>query len=117
MAGRYDLKIRQGASLSLPLSWAYTGIDFTGATARAKIVSAFPLGTILATLTCPVTSAALSSITVTVSMTATETAALSTTSTKRQAKLGEWDIEIVLGDGRVLAMLEGAVWLTQESTR
>ncbi len=118
----YTLPITQGSTLSLSCSLAQGGAAFnlTGYTMTGKIRRKFSDSAALVSLTCTVTNAAGGLFTL--SLTATQTAALTVSSTdptpdsSREKTLGFFDVEIT--DGTVITrILEGAATLSQEVTK
>ena len=109
MAGNYDIVIEQGATFSLAIT--VTGIDLTTYTARgqgrtthASADKAFTLSTAIAY--------SLPNSTITVSLTATQTTALTGPSN------GVYDVEYVSSSGTVVTrILEGTYTITPEVTR
>ena len=109
MAGNYDIVIEQGATFSLAIT--VTGIDLTTYTARgqgrtthASPDKSFTLSTAIAY--------ALPNSTITVSLTATQTTALTGPSN------GVYDVEYVSSSGTVVTrILEGTYTITPEVTR
>ncbi len=114
-AGTYTVTIEQGASFSLPLTWKDplgTAIDLTGYTARMHVREDVESSTAFITLTTENGGIALGGTagTITLSMTAAATAALT------QSK-GVYDLELVSGGGSVTRLLEGIVHIRREVTR
>ena len=109
MAGNYDIVLEQGATFSLAIT--VTGIDLTTYTARgqgrtthASPDKAFTLSTAIAY--------SLPNSTITVSLTATQTTALTGPSN------GVYDVEYVSSSGTVVTrILEGTYTITPEVTR
>jgi hypothetical protein len=111
------LVIVQGSTLSFGVVITDAATDFTGATARAKVMVSFASRTNLQTLTVTVNSAVNGSMDLTVSLTAAETALLSnTTAGERRQPIGVWDLEVVLASGAVTRMAQGAAQLSREAT-
>jgi hypothetical protein len=109
MAGNYDILIEQGATFSLAIT--VTGIDLTlysargqGRTTHESPDKAFTLSTAIA-YSSP-------NSTITVSLTATQTTALTAPSS------GVYDVEYVSSSGLVVTrILEGSYRITPEVTR
>jgi hypothetical protein len=111
------LVIIQGSDLSFAVTITDASTDFTSATARAKIMVDFVSRTILKALTVTVDSATNGSMQLTVSLTAAETAALTNTSAgDRRQSIGVYDLEVVLGSGRVVRYMQGSAYLSREAT-
>lgn len=115
-AGVYDLTVEQGSTYTTVVTYNYTGIDFSGYTARAKILSSFSgSGTTLATFTVTNGAQTVGSYTMTLSLTDTQTAALSASASGRTYVIGYWDLEIVNG-AIVTRILQGKASLSLEAT-
>lgn len=111
------LVIVQGSTLSFSVVITDAATDFTSATARAKIMVDFVSRTILQALTVTVNTAVNGSMTLTVSLTAVETAALTNlTSGDRKQSIGVYDLEVILSGGTVIRMMQGTASLSREST-
>lgn len=113
--GNYDLTIYQGATLGLVLTWKdenETPIDLTGYTARLQARESVDASTSFISLTTENSGIALggNAGTITLNMSATDTAALTETS-------GMYDLELVSGGGQVTRLLQGALLVNKEVTR
>ena len=115
LGNRYDLEIKQGATLSLTATWrdsAGTAVNLGGYTARAQVRETYASSSAIISLTdtAGITlGGAAGTITLTVS--ATTTAALTA------PWAGVWDLELVSGGGVVTRLLEGAATVTPEVSR
>lgn len=111
--GRLNIKIRQGATVSLPLTWSDANgpIDMTGYTARMQIRDAVD-GSLLHELTTENGGLSISPNDgeVTVSIAAADTAAFSWTE-------GLYDIELIAPDTTVLSWVAGSFRVVPEQTR
>lgn len=112
-AGKYTLKIEQGAYKSLSLTYkdaTGTPIDLTGYTARMQIrgyaesTTAWVSLTSASGITLGTTDGAID-----IELTSTQTSAIPDS--------GFYDIELVAPSGEVNRILEGAVKLSKEITR
>lgn len=115
----YTLAIVQGQTLSLPVALTQGGsvYDLTGYTIAGKIRRKFSDAAVLKDLTITITDAANGLFTI--SLTATETAALTTVSTTPDARnqsIGFYDIEITLS-GVITRIMQGPVTLSLEATK
>ncbi len=119
MAGRYDITIEQGATFSLPLSLKNsdnTAFNLTGYTGRGQIRKYHRSTTIVASFTVTI-SVTPTDGTLTVTMTAAETAALACGETIIEDKSKYvYDIEIVAG-AVVKRILDGYAYVSPEVTR
>lgn len=111
----YDLEIKQGETLSLVATWRDSNnalVNLTGYTARAQGRSSYDATTTLFSLTSSsgITLGGVSG-TITISMSATVTAALTAPAQ------GVWDLELVSGSGVVTRLLEGDLRILPEATR
>lgn len=116
LGNRYDLEIKQGATLSLVATWkdaAGTAINLTGYTARLAVRDTYSSGTAILSLTTENGGISLggSAGTITLAASATTTAALSAPFS------GVYDLEVVSGGGVVTRLLEGAATVSPEVTR
>jgi hypothetical protein len=115
LGNRYDLEIKQGATLSLTATWndsTGAAINLTGYTARMQVRSAYDATSTILSLTSSsgiTLGGAAGTIAITVS--ATVTAALTA------PWAGVWDLELVSGGGVVTRLLEGAATVSPEVTR
>jgi hypothetical protein len=108
-SGKYNLIIEQGATFSRTFTYknsAGTAVDLTGYTAAAQIRSSFS-ATEKTDLTVSIPTPANGQIVV--SLTATETAALTLES-------GVWDLELTYG-ATVTRLLQGTYTLSKEVTK
>jgi hypothetical protein len=109
MAGNYDIVIEQGATFSLAIT--VTGIDLTTYTARGQGRTTHASGDKAFTLSTAI-AYSLPNSTITVSLTATQTTALTAPSN------GVYDVEYVSSSGTVVTrILEGTYTITPEVTR
>ncbi len=116
-AGIYDLTIEQGATFNLAISIVRATTDFTGYTARAKVRSSFDgTGTVLATFTVTNVSRIVGTYSLTLGLTATQTAALSATGSGRIYNIGFWDLEMIDTGTTVERVLQGKALLSFEAT-
>jgi hypothetical protein len=115
LGNRYDLEIKQGATLSLTATWrdsTGTVINLTGYTARMQVRSAYDAtGTILSLTSSSGITLGGSAGTIAITASATVTAALTAPWS------GVWDLELVSGGGVVTRLLEGAATVSPEVTR
>ena len=113
-AGEYDITIEQGSGFSLPLTYeAPEGslVDFTGSTARLHARLKFSSADRLFELTTENGGIDLTEDgEITLSMSATDTAALS-------FSRGVYDLEIVPPTGEPYKIIKGNVFLNREVTR
>ncbi len=112
------LVIVQGSTLSFGVVITDAAVDFTGYTARAKIIASFNALTLVKALTIVVNSAVAGSMNLTVSLTAAETAAITNvTAGERRQPIGVWDLEVVNGAGTgVTRMMQGTAFISREAT-
>lgn len=113
--GNYDVTIYQGASFSRVLTWKDeegTAINLTGYTARLHMRSSQDADTPFVTLTTENGGIALGGAagTITLSISAASTAAITDTS-------GVYDLELVSASGIVTRLLAGEVLVSKEVTR
>jgi hypothetical protein len=116
LGNRYDLEIKQGATLSLVATWkdsAGTAIDLTGYTARAQVRATYDSSSTILSLTSGAGDISLGGAagTVTITVSATVTAALTA------PWAGVWDLELASGGGVVTRLLEGAASVSPEVSR
>jgi hypothetical protein len=116
LGNRYDLEIKQGATLSIVATWkdsAGTAINLTSYTARLSVRETYSSSTSILTLTTENGGISLggSAGTITLSASATTTAALTAPFS------GVYDLELVSGGGVVTRLLEGAATVSPEVTR
>ena len=111
------LVIVQGSRFSCQVTITDAAVDFTGYTARSKIINNFTDRTVIATLTCTVDSAGPGQMVVTLSLTTAQTAALSnTTAGERRQPIGFHDLEIVDGSSEATRYMQGTAYLSREAT-
>lgn len=113
---RYDLEIKQGATLSLFATWkdpTGTAVNLTGYTARLAVRETYASVSTILSLTTENGGITLggSAGTITLSATATTTAALTAPFS------GVYDLEVVSGGGVVTRLLEGSATVSPEVTR
>lgn len=106
-----DIEVQQGATFELEIL-VFDGeglaFDLTGATARMQVRETFASSTVLLTPTVT-TNGVLGTITITA--TAATTAALTAPA------LAVYDIELVMGDGKVYRLCQGECEISAEVTR
>jgi hypothetical protein len=110
-----DLVIAQGATYSQVINWktgsAATAVNTTGYTARMQLRTSYSAATASLELTTANSRIALNNAgVITLSLTATETAALA-------AGRYIFDLELVSSGGAVTRLLEGVVTVSPEVTR
>lgn len=115
LGNRYDLEIKQGATLSLTATWkdsTGTAVNLTGYTARMQVRATYDSSSTILSLTSGsgITLGG-SAGTIAITASATTTAALSAPWS------GVWDLELVSGGGEVTRLLEGAATVSPEVTR
>ena len=115
LGNRYDLEIKQGATLSLTATWkdsTDTPVNLTGYTARMQVRSTYDAtSTILSLTSGSGITLGGSAGTIAITASATVTAALTA------PWAGVWDLELVSGGGVVTRLLEGAASVSPEVTR
>lgn len=115
-AAQYDLVIEQGATWSQAVQWKTgspaTAVNLTGYTARMQLRSSVSASTAALLLTTENGRIALTvnTGTITLSVSATDTAALT-------AGRYVYDLELVSGGGQVTRVMEGVVTVSAEVTR
>lgn len=115
-ASKYGIKIEQGATLGLPITWlvgtAQLPVDLTGCTARMDIRAKLTDTAKLLSLTTANGRIVLGGTagTITLLLTAEETAALTWLA-------GVYDLEVEFGTGTVVRLLQGTVTVSREVTR
>jgi len=119
-AAQHDLVIEQGATWSQAVIWKTgspaTAVNLTGYSARAQLRSSISASTAALSLTTEngrialTTGSGLNAGTITLSITATDTAALA-------AGRYVYDLELVSGGGQVTRLMEGVVTVSAEVTR
>lgn len=108
--------IVQGSTLTFPVTITQVGTDFTTATVAGKIVNNFVSLTVLETFNVTGVSGAMDTLSFTVGLSATETAALAnTTAGERSQPFGFYDIEVTLG-AVITRYLQGSVTLSRQVT-
>jgi len=115
LGNRYDLEIKQGATLSLTATWkdsAGTAVNLTGYTARLQVRATYDSSSTILSLT----SAAGITLggaagTIAITASATTTAALTAPFS------GVYDLELVSGGGEVTRLLEGTATVSPEASR
>jgi hypothetical protein len=115
LGNRYDLEIKQGATLSLTATWkdsTGTAVNLTGYTARLQVRATYDSSSTILSLT----SAAGITLggaagTIAITATATVTAALTAPFS------GVYDLELVSGGGEVTRLLEGTATVSPEVSR
>ena len=113
--GDYDFTIYQGATFSRQLTWkdeSDTEVDLTGYTARLHIRESVDAESAFITLTTENGGIALGGAagTITLSIIAASTAALTQTS-------GVYDLELISGGGLVTRLMQGEILISKEVTR
>lgn len=118
-AGPLNLPLEKGATFYADVTITDPAIDFTGYNARAKI-AATPGAAAIVSLTVSGETKAVGSYVLRLSLTPTQTAALTGTPNPvggRTLPLGFWDLEIYTAlDAIVYRVLEGTVSLSLEVT-
>ncbi len=114
-AGRYNIKIEQGATFRFDITYRDSlsqPVNLTGMTARMQIRPIPSSSTILVNATVANGRIALTPLTgrIVVTLSATETAALDFTTAR-------YDLELEALDGTVTRLIEGTVTLSPEVTR
>ena len=115
LGNRYDLEIKQGATLSLTATWkdsAGTAINLTNYTARMQVRATYDSSSTILSLT----SAAGITLggaagTIAILVSAATTAALTAPFS------GVYDLEVVSGGGEVTRLLEGTATVSPEVSR
>jgi len=115
LGNRYDLEIKQGATLSLTATWkdsTGTAVNLTGYTARLQVRATYDSSSTILSLT----SAAGITLggaagTIAITASATTTAALTAPFS------GVYDLELVSGGGEVTRLLEGTATVSPEVSR
>jgi hypothetical protein len=116
LGNRYDLEIKQGATLSLTATWkdsTGTAINLTGYTARMQVRSTYDAATTILSLTSAAGDIVLGGSAGTIAITASATV----TATLTAPWAGVWDLELVSGGGVVTRLLEGSANVSPEVTR
>lgn len=115
LGNRYDLEIKQGATLSLTATWkdsTGTAVNLTGYTARMQVRSTYDATSTILSLTSG-SGITLGGAAGTIAITASAT----TTAALTAPWSGVWDLELVSGGGEVTRLLEGAATVSPEVTR
>lgn len=115
LGNRYDLEIKQGATLSLTATWrdsTGTAVNLTGYTARMQVRSTYDAASTILSLTSG-SGITLGGSAGTIAITASAT----TTAALTAPWSGVWDLELVSGGGEVTRLLEGAATVSPEVTR
>jgi hypothetical protein len=116
--GRYDLRIKQGATFARGATYrtaAGVAIDLTGYTIRAMIRATYDAAQPLASLTCAIDNPTAGHFTF--GLSATQTAGLSATgSAAGQRASYVWDLEIEKA-GVVDRILAGSAYVSPEATK
>jgi len=115
LGNRYDLEIKQGATLSLTATWkdsSGAAVNLTGYTARLQVRATYDSSSTILSLT----SAAGITLggaagTIAITASATTTAALTAPFS------GVYDLELVSGGGEVTRLLEGTATVSPEVSR
>jgi ribosomal protein L18 len=112
-AGYYDIVIEQGATWRLVVQ--VTGLDLTGATARMQ-------ARLVVTSVTPVVELSTANGRIVIAVSDTQHATLTLTLTAETTTglsftRAVYDLEVVLADGTVYRLLQGAVTLALEITR
>lgn len=115
LGNRYDLEIKQGATLSLTATWKDSNgaaVNLTGYTARMQVRATYDSSATILSLTSSsgITLGGVAG-TIAISASAMVTAALTAPWS------GVWDLELVSGSGEVTRLLEGAASVSPEVTR
>jgi hypothetical protein len=120
-AGTYDLQIEAGATCRRVLTWL-TGsppvaVDLTGYTAHAQLRDTSRTAVVDLTVGSGLTLGG-SAGTITLLITATQTAALQQASQPllEPRRVGSWDLKLTAPDGTVIRLLEGAILVSAEVT-
>jgi hypothetical protein len=115
LGNRYDLEIKQGATLSLTATWkdsSGTAVNLTGYTARLQVRATYDSSSTILSLT---SSAGITlggaAGTIAITASATTTAALTAPWS------GVYDLELVSGGGEVTRLLEGTATVSPEVSR
>ena len=121
-AGTYDILVEQGATFLLTITIKDTSgnpINLTGQTFRGKIKKSFADTIAQATFTCTLANQITDTGKVSISLTATDTAAivLNTQGTARVLTTMAYDIESQDGSGIVKRWLQGLAKISPEITK
>lgn len=114
-AGEYDITVEQGATFSRVLTWknsSGTAYNLTGYTARMKAKANYSSANAIVELTTENGRIALGGAagTVTLTISAADTAALSATT-------GVYDLELISGGGAVTRLVQGKFTVSPEVTK
>ena len=115
LGNRYDLEIKQGATLSLTATWkdsSGTAVNLTGYTARLQVRATYDSSSTILSLT-SASGITLGGAAGTISITASATVTAALTAPWS----GVYDLELVSGGGEVTRLLEGAVTVSPEVSR
>ena len=115
LGNRYDLEIKQGATLSLTATWkdsAGTAVNLTGYTARLQVRATYDSSSTILSLT-SAAGITLGGAAGTIAITASAT----TTAALTAPLSGVYDLELVSGGGEVTRLLEGTATVSPEVSR
>jgi len=115
LGNRYDLEIKQGATLSLTATWkdsAGTAVNLTGYTARLQVRATYDSSSTILSLT-SAAGITLGGAAGTIAI----TASAATTAALTAPWSGVYDLELVSGGGEVTRLLEGTATVSPEVSR
>jgi hypothetical protein len=115
LGNRYDLEIKQGATLSLTATWkdsSGTAVNLTGYTARLQVRATYDSSSTILSLT-SAAGITLGGAAGTIAITASAT----TTAALTAPWSGVYDLELVSGGGEVTRLLEGTATVSPEVSR
>jgi len=115
LGNRYDLEIKQGATLSLTATWkdsTGTAVNLTGYTARLQVRATYDSSSTILSLT-SASGITLGGAAGTIAITASAT----TTAALTAPWSGVYDLELVSGGGEVTRLLEGTATVSPEVSR
>jgi len=115
LGNRYDLEIKQGATLSLTATWkdsAGTAVNLTGYTARLQVRATYDSSSTILSLT-SAAGITLGGAAGTIAI----TASAATTAALTAPFSGVYDLELVSGGGEVTRLLEGTATVSPEVSR
>jgi len=115
LGNRYDLEIKQGATLSLTATWkdsSGTAVNLTGYTARLQVRATYDSSSTILSLT-SASGITLGGAAGTIAITASAT----TTAALTAPWSGVYDLELVSGGGEVTRLLEGTATVSPEVSR
>ena len=115
LGNRYDLEIKQGATLSLTATWkdsSGTAVNLTGYTARLQVRATYDSSSTILSLT-SAAGITLGGAAGTIAITASAT----TTAALTAPWSGVYDLELVSGGGEVTRLLEGIATVSPEVSR